>query len=507
MRTKFGAVAAVAVLAAVGCTTSGSGSTSSAANSDLTIAMAEVPYGPSLDPMLTSYVDPEMSNLFDTLTVLNPDRSVGPSVATSWKTVNPTTWRFKMRTDVKFSNGDPLTAADVKYSLDRILKPSNKSPESALLPGLSGAKVVNSHTVDILTSTPYATVPAFMTLLRIVPMKLINSEGNAAFAKKPVGSGPYKFVSWRIGSSIKEVANKNYWGGAPKISTITYLKVPDAATRKAMLLSDRADLAEQILYTDVPALKADPSLKVITAEQNYTDFISINTFKKPFDDVRVRRALNYAVDINAIIRKVIGGSGKRIAIQNSPLNAGYSRSLTPYPYDPVKAKQLLAEAGYSDGKFPPQTLVVGQSRQPYNTDVAQAIAGYLTKVGIPTKVRIMESTAEFNLYLSGKAGLIYSGNRASTGDSMSVFGVFYYSKGRALYWHTAQMDSLIRKGQAAFDKSARDKIYAQISEIIYKQATTIPLYDEVSNYGANKKLHWSGPLPDGTMRFQDATMG
>lgn len=508
MRRSLMVASALAALVVSGCSAVSSdsgGSDGGDGESHLRVAMAKVPYGPSLDPLLTTYLDPQVTNIFEALTTVDQEGKLVPQLATEWQNIDPHTWEFTLRPDVQFSNGDPVTAEDVKFSYDRIMDPANNSNETHFHGIIESAEVVDDLTIRFNTQQEVATLPATIAMLKIVPKKYLEEVGNEEFAKKPIGTGPYVFVSWTTGTSIVEEANPLYWGGEPEIKTITYLDVPSPSTRKAMLLDGSVDLAEKLLYTDEAEIEANPDLQIIKAQIDYTDFISINTFVAPFDDVRVRQALSYAVDVDAIIERVIGGSGKRAAIQNSPLDQGYHTGLTPYPYDPDKARELLAEAGFdASNPFPAQVMDVGTDRQPYNTDVAQAIAGYLTEAGMPTTVNVMESTALFDKYLSGDAGLIYMGSRSSSGESIDRFANFYHSKGRALYWNTPEMDALVDEARTEFDDARRQELYNQIQQTIFDQATTVALYDEVVTFGASANLHWDGPTANGSIPLGEA---
>ncbi len=489
----------------------GGGETSggSSAPTELRVAMALMPKGPSLDPMLNTYSNPEFTNIYDALTQLDSKGQIQPDLATEWKNVNPTTWEFTLRSNVTFQNGEEFTADDVKYSFDRIKDPANKSPKAVQISEVSEVKVVNPTTVQIITDEPDAALPAGLTLVQIVPKDLIEKIGNEAFAQHPVGTGPFKFVEWVKDSRIVLEANKDYWAGPPGVDKVTFLSAPEASTRVAMLMNGEADLVEQILNTDVPRIEADSNLQIIKGESTYTNYIAINTHKEPFTDVRVRQAMAYAIDMDTIIKNITGGNGSRINISISHLDFGYNKDLPPRPYDPDKAKQLLAEAGYGPGgkAFPPIKIDVGTGRQPYNISITQAIAGYWTDAGMPASVNVMESAAEFEKYVSGKATLIYNGTRSNSADAGEKFSLIYYSKARGFYWSTPEMDKMVLEAAAEMDPAKRAAMYQEMSQIVYDAVPDIPILDTIDVFGASAKLAWDGEAADGSIPLWSAKMG
>ncbi|WP_214106240.1 ABC transporter substrate-binding protein [Acrocarpospora catenulata] len=485
---------------------SGGGEETGEARNELRVAMAVMPKGPSLDPMLTTYGNPEMANLYDGLTAIDADGRIVPGLATEWKSVDPTTWRFTLRKGVRFHNGEEFTADDVVYSFERMKDPANESTQVTQMAYLAGVKKVDDYTVDLITAQPYAPLPAAVRVqLRIVPKDYIEKVGNAAFAKAPVGTGPYKFVEWVQDQRIVHAANENYWAGAPKIKKITYLSAPEASTRTSMLLAGEADLIEAVLDTDVKRIESASGKQIVRADTAYINYIGINALKPPFDDVWVRQAMNYAVDVETIINSVLGGNGTLLPISNSTNHAGFDPELKPYPYDPDRAKALLAEVGLG-ANIPPQVIEVGQGRQPYNAEVAQAVAGYLTEVGIPTTVKVMESAAQFERYVGGKAdSLAYNGMTSFALDSDAIFTLMFTDGSRgSQYFDTSKTSDLALKGQGAADPAKRAEIYRELQQIIREEAPHIFLFQTIDVYAASDRLVWDGPVATREMPFATA---
>lgn len=507
--TALAAIAATGALVLGGCAAGTEEPDDDVTRDELRVAMAVMPKGPSMDPMMTTYSNPEMANLFDGLTALDADGELVPGLATAWEAVEPTRWRFTLREGVTFHNGEEFTAEDVVYSYERMADPANESTQITQMAYLAGVELVDDYTVDILTQRPYAPLPAAIRAqLKIVPMDLIEEIGNEAFAAAPVGTGPYEFVEWIPDERIVHVANEDYWGGAPEIKKITYLSAPEASTRASMLLAGEADLIEAVLDTDIPRFESAEGVEVIRAETAYINYISMNALAAPFDDERVRQAANLAVDVETIISSVLGSNGTLLPISNSTNHTGFDESLTPYPYDPDRARELLAEAGYGEeGSIPPQVIEVGQGRQPYNVDVAQAVAGYLTEVGIPTTVEVLESAQQFERYAGGQASsLAYNGMTSFALDSDSIFTLMFADGSRgAQYFDTSDTNDLVFAGQAETDPEARQVIYDELQQIVFDQAPHLFLFQTIDVYAASSDLNWDGPLATREMPFATAS--
>jgi peptide/nickel transport system substrate-binding protein len=310
-----------------------------------------------------------------------------PHVFTEWTSNDDATeWTVKIRDDITFHNGDKLTAEDVKFSIEYML-----SPES----GLSYAYEWDRVT-DIEVTGPYefklhsdVPIPAQMTIseLFVIPKDYYEEVGAEGFAEAPIGSGPYKFVEWRRGESLEMVANEDYWGGVPSIKRIIFRVLPDETSRGSAYRAGELDIATDISleqYLEINAMD-DPVLGTIAVDQGRI-YVILDTHRPPFDDVRVRKAFNHAIDMDTIIEELMGGLASRTAAILGPTEWGHNPDLVPYEYDPEKARQLLAEAGNPDGvdiQFWARTGYIAIDQ------VAQAIKSYLDAAGFRTDLSVM----------------------------------------------------------------------------------------------------------------------
>jgi peptide/nickel transport system substrate-binding protein len=346
-------------------------------------------------------------NIYDTLLFLDKDLKLIPWLAESWRAVNPTTWEFKIRKGVKFHNGEEVDAEAVKFSFERIVNPDLKVRQGPNFTRLDRVEAIDKHTVRIITKKPW---PILENQLAsegsIVPPKYFREKDAAFLAKNPVGSGPYKFVTWAKDEAITLEANASWWGGAPKVKTLVFRPIPEHATRVAALQAGEVDIVTNVPPHLVKQIESDPKLYVSRAPSVRVIYVSISTHKYdkehrvlgpvdwPTKDKRVRQAINHAVNADEIIANVLEGNGIRTATVLTSKHFGFDPKLQPYQHDVAKAKQLLTEAGYPNGI----DIVLNSPDGRYLKDkeVAEALAGQLTKAGIRTTVK----TFEWGTYLN-----------------------------------------------------------------------------------------------------------
>jgi peptide/nickel transport system substrate-binding protein len=281
--------------------------------------------------------------IYDSLYHRDNNMQIIPWLSTSYENPDELTWRLHLREGVKFHNGNDFKADDVKFTIERLLEEDSGWSERNLI---ERAEVVDDYTVDVITKKPYA---AFMTravLWHMTDKEYFDQVGADGFASQPVGTGPFTFVEWVKDEQLVFEANPDYWGGAPKIETVIFRPIPETATRVAALEAGDVDI-----ITDVPPDYVDQvpdNIAVVSIPGTRAFFIGMNVTVKPFDDVRVRQAMNYAVDVDTIIKSMLNGLARKLDGPVLPEAFGYVA--TPvYNYDPDKAKALLAEAGYPDG--------------------------------------------------------------------------------------------------------------------------------------------------------------
>ncbi len=443
--------------------------------------------------------------IFDSLTTRDPQGKLVPALAESWKRVDDTTWEFKLRSGVKFHNGDPLTADDVKFTYEQLVLPAEvKSPHLTFLQTIKQVKVIDATTFQILTTQPDVLLPSrvFDLYGSVVPMKYYKEVGDAKFGTAPVGSGPFKFVEWVKDRQITLAANDQYWGKKTPFKTLVLRFITDDAARMAALLAGEVDIASNVPPTRVDELNASGKLDVRAGPSSRFYFLVMDTTKKPFDDVKVRQALNNALDRDALVKGVSRGYGTPIASVFIPQTYAYDASIKPV-FDLNKSKQLLTEAGYPNGLDIGFDSFTGSIVD--HSKVAEAIAGQLEKAGIRAKLNV----AEFGVFgpkrLAHQTAPLYI---YSLGDWAFDMGVHLksYVEGSQGYYHVdATLGAKIDKALGMFDDAQRKAAYVEIQKEFFDKALYGSVYQAYQIWGVSKAIGWD-PQPDEMLRFELAKL-
>lgn len=346
----------------------------------------------TLDPvqMTTTTVGNMVDYVVETLTILEPSGKVGPLLAESWTTSpDGTQYTLKLRAGVTFHDGVPFDAKAVKWNLDRLIDPAVKVPIRAPYP-IEKAEVVDARTVRVTLKHAYAPFIGALswTTSGLVSPGSVDKEGNTyKNYSHIVGTGPYVLKDRRKGEMITVAKNPGYWGKKPYYDTVVFRIVPEAATRESLLLAGQADLIILPPIADLPALQRNPAVKVLLAPSDRTIFIAINATKPMLNDRRVRQALNYAVDKDAIIKNVLFGAADEMDAPMASSLFGYCK-VGAYPHDLAKAKQLLTEAGVKPGT--PIQLIHPTGRYVQDKESSEAVAGFLREAGLQVSLQTMD---------------------------------------------------------------------------------------------------------------------
>jgi peptide/nickel transport system substrate-binding protein len=260
-----------------------------------------------------------------------------PQIATAWTYRSPTEIQFTIRTNVHFQDGTPLTAEDVVYSVRRITNPGFKSPQLSQFDSIVASEVVAPDKVVLRTKQPYPALLAQLVKLSIVPKAYVERVGAERFNLEPVGSGPYRLVSWQRGVRVTLQANDAYWRGRPAFRTVTFQMVPDEATRIADLRSGRADIIRSINPDSAAALKSETRLRLLPVATERIGYMFINAQAGPTKDVRARRAIAHAINRDLLISALLAGFGNPANIVLTPANFGYVPDVKGYEYNPSSA--------------------------------------------------------------------------------------------------------------------------------------------------------------------------
>lgn len=442
------------------------------------LTLAQVADINSMDPQKISdiYSANVIRQIYSNLVQINEVTEIVPDLAESWENPDERTWVFHLRKGVKFHNGEPFTAADVKYTFERVLDPATASPGRTHLRELESMEVVDDHTIKLVTKRPYA--PMLMSLSRyetaIVNEKAVKELGADYGLKGAVGTGPFVFESWSRGDKVTLKRNEGYFRGPAKLDALIYRGIPEDATRLVELRSGGIDLIPSAFpFQDYAGVEKEGKFTMYRSPVFSTLYMGLNTEVKPFDNKKVRQAMNYAVDKVALCEAVYFGLGAPSRGPLSPVIWGFDKSLEPvYPYDVEKAKALLKEAGFPNGFE--MTIYTDNRTERRNT--AEFIQAYLMEAGIQANIEVMEWGALLSTSSKGVNGAFMLG-WTGTGDADGGIGPVYDSanigsSNRFRFKHD-KIDELIRKGAGELDSAKRMEIYKELQAVIIDECPLV----------------------------------
>jgi peptide/nickel transport system substrate-binding protein len=443
------------------------------------------------------------THIYDTLVERDQSLKLAPALAAELpKLIAPTVWEIKLRRGVKFHNGEDWNAEAAKYSLERAKDPAMRG--SSNFKPLERVEIVDPYTVRVHTSKPW---PIFVNALTqrqasMYPPKAYAGKDSAYISKNPIGTGPYRFVRWSKDEEIVLEANEQYFRGAPRIKTVVFKPIPDDAVRVAALQNGEVDVAVNIpphlakIIDNHPKifLSTAPSIRTIQlmfyTHQYDTQNKLVGPYQGPTADRRVRQAITYAVDADEIIKTVLDGKAQRVATMLPSMHFGFDPSLKPIKPDLAKTKKLLAEAGFPNGV---EIAFNGpQGRYVRDKEVAEAVAGQLTKAGIKTTLRTYEFVSYLNnmvyVHKAGPVWLIGWGQPMM--DAEGIYVPLFRSGSLLANYSNADLDGMVDEAQRTMDEKKRLDLYHRINKLWIEDAAAVPLYQQIDLYGASKRLNW-----------------
>lgn len=433
----------------------------------------------------------------------NEDKIV-PLLAERWEALSPTHWRFYLRKGVKWHDGTLLTAADVKYTIDYVIDPKQVYARKTRIAGVVAAEIVDDMTVDIKTATP---APLLLRGLADIPIESkahTEKVGQAEAHKKPMGTGPWKYVEWVAGDHYDLVANENYWGGPPAMKKLRIRAIPEGATRVASLIAGETDIIEEIPVDLLPSVESRKNLRIDAVESSVSLVHTFDTRKPPFNDVRVRLALDYAIDKQALLKQMLGGYGSVLDGQLVTKGTfGYNPNVKARPYDLAKAKALLAEAGFPKGFENKINTLSG--RYLSDVDIASAVAGMMTQAGVKTSVNVVEGGVWSQLDRNRDQGPMYQVGWFSVGDA-DFNTVWYTEASKRNYWSNAEFEKLWLEARSTMDEAARLKAYNRMMEIMHDEVPSIFLVGLPRISGRSDKVVGWQPSRDSLLRLHKVSV-
>ncbi len=441
------------------------------------------------------------SQIYNRLVEMDEHAKLVPGLAVSWKLVAPDTWELKLR-DAKFQNGNPFVADDVVFTMDRIPKvPNSPSNFASYTKPVASTEVVDDHTIRLHTKGVFPLLPTYLAQFFIINRK--SDEGMATedfnSGKAAIGTGPFRFVSYKPGDRVELARNDSYWGSKPAWQQVDYRFIPNDGARTAALLAGDVDFIDFVPTEDLEKLRKDPKVKLWEMLGLRLIFLGLDQSrdgpspfvsgpngekldKNPLKDRRVRMALSIAINRKAIVDRIMEGAAEPSGQYLPPGVYSYDPAIKPPPYDPAEAKKLLAEAGFPKGL----RIALHGSNDRYVNDakIIQAVGQMWTRIGVQTEVDPLPWSSyvgqankqAFSAFLFGWG----TGTAEASDPLIAQNATFNPAKGwgasnRGRY-SNPELDKLIDEALATADDDAREKLLQKAQEVAFNDVAIIPLH-------------------------------
>lgn len=454
-------------------------------------------------------------NILDTLVISTEAGEIEPGLAVSWERISDREWIFKLRQRVKFHDGSPFTAEDVAFSIGRHIAGS----ELFVYPGRSSAltlwlgdliesvEVVDEYEVKITLTRPYSfLLHALASSPASIVSKNAAEKAKEGYAMWPIGTGPFMLSEWLKGDRLVLTRNPDYWGdNGPYLDRIVFKVVPDPSSRLLELKAGSGSFVKGILADQRPIVEQDPNLNLLIKPASSVGYVAFNLTKPPFDNVLVRRAINHAIDKQAILDSIIGGLG---TVPNSLIPEWmpeYNPEVEPYEYNPAKAKELLAEAGFPNGfKTTLWTFNVERPFIPNVVQVAEKVKSDLAAVGIDATLSIIDSTIYWKSINTLQHEMAMKGWYTPPLADFLIRVARLGAEAATGYPETPEGKKLVAMAEEAAqtdDVAERNAIYAEMQRIYAEAAPDVPLMHPAYVWAHNKAFKNVSVSPDGLTRF------
>ena len=468
----------------------------------------------SIDPHFHVYTPNSAvaRHIFDGLTDVDARGRIQPGLASSWTVIAEDVWEFKLRSGVTFHDGGKFTADDVVFTMQRAPNvPNSPSSYGQYTKTIASVERIDDTTVRIHTKGPAPTLPVDLSQVAIISRAAAEGKTTQDFNNgvAAIGTGPYRFVEWVSGDHLTLARNEHYWGGVQPWDHVIRRAIPNDGARVAALLAGDVDIIEGVPAADRPRLAGRADLALHECDATRIIYIHMDSARdvspgisdikgnkidrNPLRDTRVRQAISYAINREALTERLLSGQAHPAGQYSPPGTPGTSPNLKPPPYDPDRARQLLKEAGWADGFG--IVLAGSNDRFPQDAQVTQAVGQMLARVGIKTEVQTMPaamlfsrgSKLEFSMMLSGWVG---------TGEASSPFtalmatydpktGLGPSNRGR---WSNPDFDAVLKEALRTMDADKRNVLYGRAAEIAVGDMGVIPVYFTVNTWASRTGL-------------------
>lgn len=448
------------------------------------------------------------ANLFDGLLLRDENLQLQPALAEKWEVLDDgKRYRFYLRQGVKFHNGEDFNAEAVKFTFERLLgEDGKKGPQRSNYTAIDKVEIIDAHTVDLVLNK---IDPVLLTKLSgygamIVPPKYIAEKGDEHFNANPVGTGAFKFESYKGGDRLVLTDNPDYWGGAPKLKKLTYRFIKESATSLAELQAGRVDVWHDANIASLPVIEKSKNHKVVAVTGPTIMSLQFNLENGITKDVRVRQALNMAVDKQMLIDAFLAGYASPISSIQSALSFGYDENLKGYPYDPAAAKKLLEEAGVAKGS---KITIDYRANNATFGEIAQAMTAFFQEIGLDASVNPIEDGLFLNeIVPKGKTHELFQFGWGGWTFDFDNTAYLTYHTGEKWnpYLKSEKMDNLLDKQRESANQEERLKLLREVAQLAHDEAYHLPLYNPKTLYGVSNKVSGFLAAPDTRVRYFQA---
>lgn len=458
-------------------------------------------------------------NMYDGILTRDTKMNIRSEIAESYQQVSPTEFDFVIRKGITFHDGSALTVQDIKFTLERLFKEGamgdgQTSPRASLLGPMESIEILDDQTVRIHLSEPWPILPAMLPFQEVVSKAFVEKVGTPGMATQVNGTGPFKLVSWNRGESIVMERFDGYYGGATDIKPVgnacvdraIFQVIPESASRVAALLSGDVHIISELPAFSVNQVKNNPNTDVMTVNGTRSFFIAMNNDSDLFSNIKVRQAVAHAINKDLMVDRILGGYATSIDGILSPDAFGKNTNLPTYDYNPDKARELLAEAGYPDG-IKVTLDVAGAFR-----DTAEAIASLLTNAGIETRVAVGEAAIlnqKWRTKGGEKSGDLYFtswGNGSLDPHDIFVPTHRTNDRGNSAGYANPRVDALLDAGAVELNVERRAEIYREAEAIAAADVPYVYLWVPQDIYGVSKRVSGWQPSPDSRINLHDACL-
>ncbi|WP_163969709.1 ABC transporter substrate-binding protein [Oceanobacillus halotolerans] len=436
--------------------------------------------------------DTQIRNIYDPL--IERDAQNGdlvPVLAEDWENVDELTWRLTLKEGVKFHNGADFNAESVKFSIDYILDEANNSAYRSRWVNVEEVIVLSDYEVEIKTSEPFPSLLDRITEdLLIMEPGYVEEVGTEQAAKEPIGTGAYQFVEWSRDNYLQLEAFEDHWRGEPSIKNLEFRYIPEFSSRMSAFLSGEIDLFKNIPVDSVEEIESSDNAKIEEVSSSRINYLTLNTFHDgPLQDVKVRQAINYAVDVDELLESVLNGYGTKMTGPLAEINSGYVET-DDYGYDPDKAVELIEEAGY-DPESMTLSLDTPNGRYPMDSHVAQGIAAQLSEIGIEVEVQVNEWGNHLERIQNREMGDMFILGWGPAFTPQSTIENLFTENAPYSSFHDPEIEERIHEVNTTFDDEERMEGYAELQHVLVEQAAWVPLWQQADLYAVRGDLNFN----------------